>query len=606
MSTVVQHLIAFLAAALFSIVLTPLVRRAAIHFNFIAKPKADRWHTKPTAMLGGIAIFLSYSIAFLIFFNSDREILALVGCASCMFLIGLYDDIRDLKPHVKLIGQILVALALIKFGFILQWTGITGLDIIITLLWIVGITNAFNLLDNMDGLSAGIALIASLFCYILFLLCRIDSMALTTAIFAGTLLGFLFYNFNPASIFMGDSGSLFLGLMMSGLTLGGVAKRYPLHVGFILFIPVLILIIPIFDTSLVTIMRRFNGKAISQGGRDHTSHRLVTLGFSERKAVIILYILAAFSGIIAMLVRMLHREVGFFIVPLFLIVLALISVYLGRVNVYYSKERLQAERSKHPITVVLTEFTYKRRIFEILLDIGLIVLAYYGAYILRFEGRELQLSLPTFLHSLPIIIACKVLSLQISGVYRGVWRYASVSDFQVFFRATALGSLLALVICFLIYRLEGFSRSVFLIDWLLLFTLLFGARFSFRIFHFIARSHSTGGERILIYGAGDGGELALRELINNQDLALMPVGFLDDDPMKRHVKIHGLPVLGDIGQIEKIILREEISKVLVSCRSLQPKNRDRLIEVCERHNVNINRITIEFTRLPFPTQDLSS
>ena len=606
MSSIAHYIMAFLTAALLSTALTPLVRRAATRMNFIAKPKEDRWHTRPTALLGGIAIYLSFLIAVILFIRPEQEIIALLGCASCMFMIGLYDDLRELKPHVKLIGQILVALALIKFGFIFKWTGITGLDIIITLLWIVGITNAFNLLDNMDGLSAGIALIASIFCFILFMLRRVDGMAITSAVFAGVLLGFLFYNFNPAAIFMGDSGSLFLGFMMSGLTVGGLAKRYPLHVGFVLFIPVLILIIPVLDTSLVTIMRRFNGKAISQGGRDHSSHRLVTLGFSERKAVIILYMLAAFSGIIAMLVRMLHKEVGFFIVPLFLIGLALISVYLGRVNVYRSKERLRTDRSKHPITVILTTLTYKRRIFEILLDLGLIVLAYYGAYILRFEGKDLQLNLPNFIRSLPVIIACKVLSFQISGIYRGVWRYASVSDFQTYFRATALGSLLALVSCFLIYRLEGFSRSVFLIDWMLLLALLFGTRFSFRVFHFMARSHSTGGERILIYGAGDGGELALRELINNQELGFMPIGFLDDDPLKRHVKIHGLPVLGDVGQIEKIIEREEISKILVSCRSLQPKNRDRLIEACERHRIRINRITVEFTRVPFPTQERTS
>ena len=595
-----------------SAMLTSITRKLALHFNFVAKPSEDRWHKKPTALMGGVAIYGAFIIAYFALTRFHGQTLSLVLLASSLFFLGLYDDFFTLKPHIKLIAQIFVAALLIKFGFLLPLTQITALNQVITIFWIVGITNAFNLLDNMDGLSAGIGTIACIFSFLLVVLIdpelilkptslvgqqlHLQSLSQTSIILAGALIGFLFYNFNPASIFMGDAGSLFLGFLVSGLTIADVGRKVPVHLFFVLLIPALILIIPIFDTSLVTIMRKFNGKAISQGGRDHSSHRLVTMGFSERKAVIVLYTLAFASGCVALVVRKLSAYYGYFIVPLFILIMALLGIYLARVNAYPS-EKLKEGKAKGSFTLLLGNLTYKRRIFEVFLDLGLIVLAYYGAYILRYEGEALTTSLNIFLKVLPIIIACKISAFLAMGVYRGSWRYLGVGDMRTFIKAVTLGSMLSIFVCYLIYRLEGFGRSIFVIDWLLLFSLMIGTRFSYRFFLYFTKYHSAEGDPVVIYGAGDGGELALRELLNNRELGLYPIGFVDDDPMKKGLKIHGYTVLGNVNALKEIVHKQKVDKVLVACRMLSDKNRRRLLELCRENDLEINRIRIEFSRI---------
>src|SRR5258708_9031394 len=202
-------------SAIVAIVLTLAVRALARKFDFVAKPKADRWHSTPTAMLGGVAIFMTTVLMYLAFAPKTFESLVVFAAATFLFFIGLIDDMKNIKPYQKLIGQLFGAIFVVGFGLKLPLTGFELIDIWLTVFWIIGITNAINLLDNMDGLAAGISAIAAVSLGISFLTTGQAAEASLISIFVGSLLGFLVFNSNPASIFMGDCGSMFVGFLLS-------------------------------------------------------------------------------------------------------------------------------------------------------------------------------------------------------------------------------------------------------------------------------------------------------------------------------------------------------------------------------------------------------
>jgi UDP-GlcNAc:undecaprenyl-phosphate GlcNAc-1-phosphate transferase len=274
----------------------------------VAKPKTDRWHKKPTAMLGGVAIWLSVMITYLAFLPHTPYSLRIMIASTFLFVVGLVDDLLHIKPYQKLVGQIMGSAYIVYYGMTLPWTSSSSVNIALTIFWLIGITNAINLLDNMDGLAAGIGIIASGFLALSFINTGQITEALTLLAFAGALLGFLIYNSNPASIFMGDCGSMFIGLFLASAALVNVSGGRSRSLLPVLAVPILVLFIPIFDTTFVTILRKLSGRSASQGGRDHTSHRLVALGLSERRAVWMLYGFAALSGLLGVLVQQVKLE----------------------------------------------------------------------------------------------------------------------------------------------------------------------------------------------------------------------------------------------------------------------------------------------------------
>src|SRR3989440_2606722 len=322
-----------------ALMLTPVVRALARRWGFVAKPKTDRWHKRPTAMMGGVAIWLAVAGTYLVLVPHTPQGWVVVGAASFLFLVGLVDDWLHVKPYQKLIGQVIGAAIVVNYGLVLPWTRSLPVNMLITIFWLIGITNAINLLDNMDGLATGIAAIASCFLTFNFLTGGQMTEAVMMAVFAAALLGFLIYNSNPASIFMGDSGSMFIGLFLAGAALINVSGGRSRSFVPVLAVPILVLFIPIFDTTFVTILRKLSGRAASQGGRDHTSHRLVALGMSERRAVWMLYGFAALSGLLAVLVQRMKLDVSLAAICGFTILLTLLGVYLAGVKVYDEKER---------------------------------------------------------------------------------------------------------------------------------------------------------------------------------------------------------------------------------------------------------------------------
>lgn len=583
-----------------ALALTPVVRALARRWGFVAKPKVDRWHKNPTAMMGGVGIWLAVMGTYLTLVPHTEQGWVVVGAASFLFLVGLADDWLHVKPYQKLIGQVVGAAIVVNYGLVLPWTRSLPVNMLITIFWLIGITNAINLLDNMDGLATGIAAIASCFLTYNFLSTNQPTEAMMMAVFAAALLGFLVYNSNPASIFMGDSGSMFIGFFLAGAALVNVAGGRSRSFVPVLAVPILVLFIPIFDTTFVTILRKLSGRAASQGGRDHTSHRLVALGMSERRAVWMLYGLAGLSGLLAIMVSRVGRDGGALLKPDvslallagFTLGLTLLGVYLAGVKGYDEEADVRAASDK-PLFAFLVDFSYKRRIFEVLLDVVLIVLAYWSAYAIKFEPFSDSPAWKLFLRTLPVLVVVRLAAFLFFGVYRGIWRYTSIDDLMAFAKAVATGSLISMAIVLFKFRFQGFSRAIFVIDALVMMMLLAGSRVAFRFFRQVLPT--AGGskhQRALIYGAGDAGELLLRELLNNRELSYAPIGFIDDDPKKQGKVIHGFRVFGGNGMLGKIISDHQIEQLLISTPRISEARLAEILRECEVHSVELKRMSI--------------
>ncbi len=572
---------------LIAVVCVPIVKRVAVHYDVISHPKHDRWNKTPVPLLGGAAIYIATIAGFAVMSGWDKHTIIIICAGTVLFVLGMIDDFKHLSPPVKLIVEIAVAAFIVIFG--LQWdiTGNAALDIIITVIWAVGITNAFNLLDNMDGLSAGIASITGV---VIFLCLFGNAQSPTAALLAsliGAALGFLVYNFNPASIFMGDSGSLFIGFMLSSIVLVPEIKL-PGQLLQVIILPVLIFLIPIFDTSYVVFTRKLSGVNAMKGGKDHTSHRLVKVGLSERGAVIVIYIISILSGILAYLGRFMSIYIYIELIFLFTITLVFLGVYLSKIKVHEINEN-----EKGAISIIVN-VTYKRRIFEIMLDLIIIFVSIYGAYILRFEGSAFQANIVMLFKSLPIILSIQIVSFYIVGIYKGVWKYTGTHEVWTIIKGIIIGVGLSMLSILLIWRFTNYSRTVFIIYAIILFILMALSRYTYKWFDYLFKKNS--GEeykKVVIYGAGDSGEFAVNEILNNEQLKLTAVCFLDDDTMKHGRSIHGYPVVGGIDRLEGVIKNRSIDEVIISTPKIKEDKIKKIKQICEQTGVILKRFSLK-------------
>lgn len=293
----------FASALVLAIGATPLARRAALRLGVLDQPNARKIHIDAIPLLGGVAIYGAFIVALLLFGDRFRltELVGILVGASLVSFLGLWDDRRGLSPLLKLAGQFLAASVLVISGVTIGTFSWDWLNIALTLAWVVVITNALNLLDNMDGLSGGVAAVAAIFFLLLAAMNGQYLVGALSAALVGASLGFLIYNFNPASIFMGDAGSLFLGFMLAAV---GIKLRFPDGVEIVTWmVPVLILGLPLFDTALVIVSRlRRHLNPLTTPGKDHVSHRLVAMGNTRREAVLICYLICAALGVVALFV----------------------------------------------------------------------------------------------------------------------------------------------------------------------------------------------------------------------------------------------------------------------------------------------------------------
>lgn len=578
-------IVASVSTLVLAILLTALARVVSPRVGLVAAPRRDRWHSKPTPLLGGVAIYLAFVVGFYFFGPRTTGAYAILAGGTLLVATGLLDDILHIKPYTKLVFQLIAASILVYFGLHLPFVEYRLANDVLTIFWLVGITNALNLLDNMDGLAGGVTAIGCMFLAITFVLNGQVPEAVLPAMLGAAALGFLAFNFNPASIFMGDSGSMFLGFLLSGTALLSDTGRLR-NLTSVLLTPVLILMIPIFDTCIVAVTRKLSGRRISQGGRDHASHRLVALGVSERRAVLLLYLFAAVSGGLALMVRSMSTTVMLALVPGFALLVVFLGLYLGKVRVYEEGEEPQGFR----IINAIAEFSYKRRVFEVLLDVVLMTLAYHGAFLLRWDGNLPEEQSAIFLRTLPLVIIIQMSFFLFGGVYRGLWRYVGITDFLIIARAVIAGGAVSMMVVFAEYWFRGPSRAVALLNILLLLVFVSVSRLSFRLFAALIvgrRQSSPDATPVLIYGAGDGGELLIREILSNPDHRYAPVGFIDDDEGKAGKLIHGYRIFRS-QQLPHLVRTYGVSEVLISTFKVP----DAKLDYLRRLGVGLKKMSI--------------
>ena len=575
--------IAFLIALTASLALCALVRRTAPAVGAVVLPRSDRWHSAPTPTMGGLAVAGASLLAFAVFVGivsrsmMPTALLSVPGAALAMFVVGVLDDRVQLSPLAKLVSSLIIGAFLVfsltaELFVALPWT-----HTLIATVWFAGMCHAFNLLDNMDGLAGGVALIAAGFMAWLLAPSIGPPLVLLLVTLCGALLGFLYWNRPPARLFMGDCGSLFIGAVLAGVSLVPVFRdQQPFPWSSVLVMT--LLAVPLFDTGFVLVLRRLAGRSATRGGTDHVSHRLVSLGFSVRSAVRVIYLLALSGAGTAAAVVFGGIEQMWPLVVLFAVVLTLIGIYLARVPAYAAGDFSALENSL--LAPLLRDLTFRFHAGEVMLDLVLISACYYAAYRLRFEGENFDLFLPYFTASLPAVLGCKLASLYGSGLYQRSWETFGLRDLTAVLRGVLMGSLLSVLAAAYFYRFEGFSRVVFLLDALLLTVAIIGTRASFRSMNLVAASRNKRSRRVLVYGAGAFGQMIVREMRANARWRMNPVVFIDDDPRKAHRWIVGVPVRGTLEQLENAVRRYAVDEVLLSSPSINGEVEHRIREIC--------------------------
>jgi UDP-GlcNAc:undecaprenyl-phosphate GlcNAc-1-phosphate transferase len=579
-------LLVFVAALALAALFVPLVRRLARGGGLFEQPVEDRWHRRPVPKLGGAGMALAYLIAGWPVAQAGHLGL-LIAAPLAMFVLGLVDDLRPVRPFPKFAAQIVTALAFLAVAPDVSLTGQPVLDAVMAVVWFVGITNAFNLLDNIDGLAAGVATIAGGFLVASFLLAgnaALAALALPVAAITGVAAGFLIFNWNPASIFMGDGGSHLLGAFFATATL--LALPHLQIEGGGAAIPVVLLLVPCADTALVILTRQLAGRSAFVGGRDHLSHRIVAMGTDDRAAVLVLYAVAGVGGFAALALQTLGATIGWAIVASYAAAVAVLGVYLAHVDVRADVRR----RSRLPLP---TELTSRYRLYEVGLDVLLVALAYYLGLITRFRDPEdFSIFLAHFTRILPIVVIVHVGALWVTGKYRRVPARRSLAAAAAILRGGALGSAASVIVVLYLTRFEGYSRIAFAVAALFVVVLLWSEHLALRALDELLRRRRAPERLAIIYGAGPHGALAVRELQSNAARGLTPFGVIDDAPHRRGDDVAGVRVVGSLDDLDGILAasRGAISTVIVALEALPEARFDRLCETCGRHKVDVQRL----------------
>jgi UDP-GlcNAc:undecaprenyl-phosphate GlcNAc-1-phosphate transferase len=562
--------------------------RSPVAARFVAAPSGDRWHVRATPTLGGVGIFAGFAVAVLLAVaaqavGGSSELFGVLGGAAIVFAAGLADDLRSLSPPVKLAAQIAAAAVVLGAGLRVEIVSNGVLAALLGGLWLVGMTNAFNLLDNMDGLAGSLAVVAATFFAIDAVYLHKESLLLVLSLSIGcAALGFLPFNLRPrrpAAVFMGDSGSQVLGFVLAALGLATSWKVAESTVATLL-LPLLVLAIPILDTALVATSRAAEGRPITQGGRDHTSHRLVRGGLGERSTVVLLTAVAAGLGASSLA----YSAIGNARITLVgvLVTFVILVQFAGFLTDLDRGEGDGAGGSVRLWKVLLSP----RRLVEVLADFVLISVAFGVAYLLFTTGDGTTNQKHIFLVSLPVILAVRYLAFIGFGLYSGVWRFAGAREAATITAAVLLSEPIAVGIVWLSFGPFGdFPASIYVVDALFCIALIGASRFGERaLFHALGRVRAREARRrTVIVGAGRSGRSLLREL--RETPGEQVVGFVDDDPRLRRRRMQGVPVLGGLEEIDRVLAEARPDVVLVTIPQAAHERLDAVVAGCERADV---------------------
>jgi UDP-GlcNAc:undecaprenyl-phosphate GlcNAc-1-phosphate transferase len=537
-------------------------------------PDTTRWRASATPLVGGIGSYAGLAAGIWLTvlagpLEVHTQLVGLFAAVSLLFVAGLVDDLFTLPPPAKLAAQIGAAATVLATGTRVEIIHSHWIGIPLGLLWLVGMTNAFNLLDNMDGLAGSLAVIAAAFFACDAWVQREPRLVLVAAVaLGGGVLGFLPFNLRPgkgALAWMGDSGSQVIGFTLAAL---GLASSYTVASSTVatLVLPVLVLAVPILDTTLVTIVRLLEGRPVSQGGRDHSSHRLVSLGVSETGAVVLLALVSAALGATSLAYEAFGNGR---VAAIGVLVSFALLVQFGRFLADVGREG-----------AVRRSYVYTRRLAEVAVDGALVAASFLAAYLLRFNGVGTPNQRHYFLLALPVLLLCRYVALLVFGMYAGVWRYTSARDALRASAAVVVSEVTAIGILAVTQGPPGdFSRSVFVIDVLICTTAIVAARFAERaIVHFVELARHRQVRRVLIVGAGRTGRSLLRELRETPGERV--VGFVDDAPSLRGRRLNGAKVVTTLSSIGAALDRYEPDIVFVTIPNAPHDRLDAVVAAC--------------------------
>ena len=566
-----------------------LVRHLMLKRGAVVAPRPDRWHRTPTPTFGGIGVVVGLLAGGALGGAMVPAAAPVLAAAAALFCIGWYDDHAPLSALAKMVNSLAVAaffvISLSGFGTTTVHAGL----ILIAVVWFGGLINAVNLLDNMDGLAGGVTALAALGLAATFHTELGPALVTVLVALAGGLLGFLVWNRHPARLFMGNCGSLAIGGIIAACATIAIARAGTVVAA---GAAALILVVPIFDSTFVVLLRRLAGRSTTRGNIDHTSHRLVSAGFSEPSAVAMLYALGAAGAATG---YMLHAGGGS-LWPLaagFTVAVLMMGLYLVRVPAYAGQD-FQALQNA-PLAPLLSDLTFRWHAGEVLLDLGLIATCYYAAYRIRFEGAELTAFLQSFSVSLPAILGCQLAALYVSGLYSRIWSTFGLHDLATVIRAVGSGVVLSVLAVTYLYKFERFSRSVFIIDAGLLVLAIVATRMSLRVFGRIAARTGTRKRRIAIYGAGSRGQMLVREMLGDTAWDRNPVAFVDDDPAKRMLRMMGVPVRGTLDDLDALVRSLALEEVLISSVTIDGTREARARAICAAHGIPVSRLFFDIT-----------
>ncbi|MGH7907928.1 MAG: hypothetical protein ACREP6_14990 [Candidatus Binataceae bacterium] len=568
----------------------PIVQWIAIRRNIAATPASPVLEgsneRRRVPLLGGASIIFALLITLAI--AGELPLWLALG-ALAMFVAGLIDDIVALKPLRKFAAQAIIAASVVAMTRRFALTPWALTDAALAFLWLLATTNAFNLIDGLDGLAAGAGIAATAAIAAIGGLHHDPALVYCSLALAGALAGFMVYNLHPASIFMGDAGALPVGLLLGVMALRGGGLAHNSNITRYLF-PLLVLALPLLDTTIVTITRLATGHPISRRGLDHSHHRLLLLGLSNHFVVLICWSVAALGALCAVGMSALPHGYVIATAPLTVLVFAIIGLFMTDLS-FESRPPGIAYGYVQGIARLILNVSYKRRLVEVLLDLALISGAWFAAFLLRMDFKLKEAQVSELLRVLPWVLAPAYAAFAVTGVYRGMWRYAGLSELIRFANGAAMaGVLLVLVSLFVQIPVSGSIVVLFVI---LLLNFLMATRMSFRALregiHHLAQSR----QRVLIVGAGASGAAAARCLFSGQNRNLKLVGFVDDDVFKFGKLVHGHRVLGSLDELERVFEKCPFDRLMIAASTLGAERLRALADFAARHRLGVSRFSIQ-------------
>jgi UDP-GlcNAc:undecaprenyl-phosphate/decaprenyl-phosphate GlcNAc-1-phosphate transferase len=637
----ILFILAFILPLLLTLALTPVAMRLAFACNAIDQPDKRKVHSKPIPRLGGIAVASSFlvSIGALIyiiptvipettaaigtFLQPETAVMVGLGLSAILLILslGAWDDISALNPGFKFFIQFAAATLAYLAGFKISLvsdpfgTGMINMELFsypLTVIWIVGVTNAFNLIDGLDGLASGTAIIALAAIGTISFFHGQPEIVLICLLLGGSALGFLWYNFRPAKIFLGDSGSLFLGFILALLSIHSYTK---VSASFAIFVPFFALGLPIIDT-LLSMVRRFLSwflpdrfaveknlsfkqilHSIFQPDKSHIHHQLIRRGLSHKHTVLVLYVVSAVFGAGAVAIALTSQ-----FSTTILILLTITAFILTGINKLKYKEIALLHNG-----IFLTFYNrllINRQNIQKAFDMVFILAAFTGAFLLTqpggfstayfASGSDLDLSLLLFV----LLVQTSVFWL--SGLYRETIQQLGIADAFQITKSMGLASIAAAIAISLapFWQLEAIA-TLFLLNFYFLVTFVLGIRLLFHLVKYLFRCSREGKEMALIYGAGEQGILTLHRLLAMDSEPYTPMGFLDEDPQLEGKKINGLPVFGGHWKLEQLIRKQGITHLLISDENLKPAVLQRIESIAGEYDINVKKFQVQINELPF-------